>query len=363
MTRELARTAEHLGTLVIGAGQAGLAVAYELARREQRFVVLEAAERVGDCWRERFDSLRLYSPAQYDGLPGWPFPSDRWSYPTKDEVADYLERYAARFDLPVRTGARVDALSRQGDAFVVSAGDGRFVADQVVVATGTFQKPVVPAFARELDPAVRQLHSAAYRNPAQLRPGRVLVVGAAHSGSDIAFEVAGEHPTLLAGRIRGEVPFRIDGRTARAVLPVVWFLANHVLTVRTPMGRHLRPEIRAHGGPLLRVKRADLEAAGVEHTEARVAGVRGGLPLLDDGRVVDAANVVRCTGFGPDVSWIRFPVTGEDGWPDQVRGAATASPGLYFVGLPFLRAFASMLIGGVGRDAAGVARQIAARAH
>jgi putative flavoprotein involved in K+ transport len=345
-------------TVIVGGGQAGLSVAYHLAKRGEEFVLLEADERIGDCWRRRFDSLRLYSPARYDGLPGWGFPADPWSFPTKDEVADYLEAYAARFGLPVRTGVRVDGLSRNGGGYLISAGDRGFEANRVVVASGTFQKPITPEFARELDPAIRQLHSNDYRNPGQLLDGPVLVVGASHSGGDIALEVARDHPTILSGKVNGEVPFDIEGRPARVIIRVLWFLANHVLTMRTPIGRRMRPHVRDHGGPFLRVKRADLDAAGVERTEARVAGVSGGKPLLDDGRVLDVANVVWCTGFGKDLGWVRLPVAGEDGWPEQVHGAVTSEPGLYFVGLPFLHAFGSMLIGGVGRDAERVARQI-----
>ena len=351
--------AQRFETIIVGGAQAGLSVGYHLARRDRPFVILEAEGRIGDGWRKRFDSLRLYSPARYDGLPGWAFPAAPWSFPTKDEVADYLEAYAARFDLPVRTGVKADGLSVNGDRYVVTAGEARFEAAQVVVATGTFQTPIVPDFAADLDPAITQLHSGDYRNRSQLRDGPVLVVGASHSGSDIAFEVARDHATVLSGKVNGELPWRIDGRGAHAVLPVLWFLANHVLTVRTPLGRAMRPHVRSHGGPLLRVKRADLRAAGVERTDARVAGVRDGKPLLEDGRALDVANVIWCTGFGKDVSWIGLPVVGEDGWPEQDRGVVTSSPGLYFVGLPFLHAFASMLIGGVGRDAERVAEHIA----
>lgn len=354
---------ERIETVVIGAGQAGLSVGYHLAKRERPFLILEAKERVGDVWRERFDSLRLYSPAQYDGLPGKPFPARRWSFPTKDEVADYLEAYAAEFRLPVRTGNRVEGLALNGHGYVIRTGGRQLEAENVVVASGTFPTPIVPAFAGELDPAITQLHSDEYRNPSQLQDGPVLVVGAAHSGGDIALEVASTHPTVLSGPVRGEIPFRIDGRAARAVLPVLWFVANHVLTMRTPIGRKARARVRSEGGPLLRVKRADLHAAGVEHTEVKVAGVQDGQPKLEDGRVLDVANVVWCTGFDKDVSWIDVPVTGEDGWPEQSNGAVRSAPGLYFVGLPFLQAFASMLIGGVGRDAKRVANQIAARAN
>jgi putative flavoprotein involved in K+ transport len=350
-------------TVVIGAGQAGLATGYHLARRGREFVILDAGRRVGDNWRSHWDSLRLYSPARVAALPGMRFPAPPASYPTKDQVADFLQTYAATFDLPVRTGVRVTRLTRQDGEYLVTTDGPSFRCDNVVVASGTFGRtPYVPGFAGELDPGIRQLHSSAYKNPAQLRPGGVLVVGASHSGGDIAYEagMAG-HPTVLSGRIHGEVPFDIDGRPAHVIFPVMYFLAKHVLTVRTPLGRRLRPEIRGHGGPLIRVKRADLTRAGVELVAARTAGVRDGRPVLEDGRVLEVANVVWCTGFRQDFSWIDLPVIGDDGWPLETRGVVPSSPGLYFAGLAFQYAFASMLVGGAGRDAEYVVRHLCAR--
>src|SRR6266498_1861044 len=156
---------DHFETVIVGGGQAGLSVGYHLAKRGRRFVILEANPRIGDAWRKRWDSLRLFTPARYDGLPGWPFPAPAWSFPTKDEVADYLEAYAARFDLPVRTGIRVDGLSREGDRYVVVSGERRFEADRIVVATGAERVPKLPPFAFELDSAIVLLHSSDYRNP------------------------------------------------------------------------------------------------------------------------------------------------------------------------------------------------------
>jgi putative flavoprotein involved in K+ transport len=354
---------ERFETVIIGGGQAGLAVGYHLARQDRSFVVLEANDRIGDTWRRHYDSLRLYSPARFNALPGWPLPLDPWAYPTKDEIADYLQAYARRFELPVITGVRVERLRRAGELYELRAGAQRLVADNVVVASGTFQEPIVPELAAELDPSIRQLHSSEYRRPGDLQPGPVLVVGAAHSGADIAHELAlAGRPTVLSGRINGELPFDIEGRAAHVALPILWRVANHVLTVRTPIGRKARVYVRAHGGPLLRIKRSHLREAGVEHVEARVEDVQDGRPVLADGRVLDVANVVWCTGFGKDVSWIDVSVTGEDGWPEQTNGVVESSPGLYFVGLPFLYSFASMLIGGVGRDAERVADHIVERA-
>ena len=356
---------EHVETLIVGGGQAGLAVGYHLKSRGHDFVILDANERVGDSWRKRWPSLRLYSPATADGLPGMPFPARRYDYPTGREMADYLESYAERFELSVRKGVTVDALERDGDAYVALVGSRSISADNVVVASGVFQhdRPVVPEFARELDPGIRHLHSADYRSPEQLQPGSVLVVGASHSGADIAFEVAqAGHPTILSGPDRGQLPFNIHSRLAYVVFPLLRFVATRVLTVSTPIGRKARPEIRSHGGPLIRVKRRDLDAAGVERVLERTVGVEGGKPRLDDGRVVDVANVVWCTGFRNDYSWIRFPIPiDEDGFPEQERGAVPSSPGLYFVGLLFLHSFASMLVLGAGRDGEHVAQHIARR--
>jgi putative flavoprotein involved in K+ transport len=354
---------ERVETVIVGAGQAGLSVGHHLAKRDRRFVILDANERVGDNWRRHWDSLRLYSPARFDRLPGMDFPVPGWSFPTKDQTGDYLERYATRFELPVRCGARVERVARNGRGYVVDSSAGRFEADNVVVATGTFGRPFIPAFAPELDPGIVQLHSSEYKNPSQLQDGPVLVVGAAHSGADVAMDCAATHRTILCGRDTGQVPADIESRRARAVWLALSFLARRVLTTRTPIGRRMKPEIRAHGGPLLRYKRADLEAAGVERTTARAAGARDGRPLLDDGTVLDVANVVWCTGFKQDFHWIDLPVCGEDGWPREERGIVPAAPGLYFAGLAFQYAFSSMLLLGAGRDAEHVARHIAAGAR
>jgi putative flavoprotein involved in K+ transport len=358
--------AQHIDTVVIGAGQAGLAAGYHLSRAGREFVILDSYERVGDNWRCHWDSLRLYSPARAASLPGMRFPGKRSAYPTRDEMADFLDTYRATFDLPVRGGVRVARVSRDGDQYVVAATDGSsYICQNVVVATGTFGRtPSVPGFAGELSPEIRQLHSSDYKRPSQLRPGGVLVVGASHSGGDIAFEAGSAgHPVVLSGPIHGQVPFHLERRPARAIFPVLFFLASHVITMRTPIGRKMRPEIRAHGGPLIRVKKADLAGVGVEMTPARTVGVRDGRPLLDGDRAVDVTNVVWCTGFRQDLSWIDLPVLGEDGWPLEQRGVVETAPGLYFVGLAFQFAFSSMLVGGAGRDAEYVVKHLVARSR
>ena len=355
----MAAQAERFETVIIGGGQAGLATGYHLARQGRSFIILDANERVGDPWRRRWDSLRLYSPAKYDGLPGMRFPARRAFFPTAHEMGDYLEAYATHFDLPVRTSTAADALWKEGDRYVVTAGAQTFEADNAVVASGVMQKPFVPGFAPELDRRIRQLHSNDYRNPSQLHGGSVLVVGASHSGADIAYEAAVDHKTILSGPDTGQIPASVETRRGRAGFRVLVFLGSHLLTMDTPVGRKMRPHIRHGGAPLLRYRKKDLLAAGVERVHARVVGVQDGLPVLDDGRVLDVQNVIWCTGFRRDFSWIKVPFeVGDDGYPVQYRGVVASSPGLYFVGLLFLHSFTSMLIAGTGRDAERVAKHI-----
>jgi putative flavoprotein involved in K+ transport len=353
---------ERIDTVVIGGGQAGLSVGYHLARRGQRFVILEANERVGDSWRQRWDSLRLFTPAYLDSLDGMPFPGPRGYFPTKDEMADYLVAYAKRFELPVRTGVRVTSVSRDGDRYVVKTGDVTYEASNVVLAMSTFQDPKMPAFSTDLDPSIVQLHSSEYKNLAQLRPGPVLLVGAGNSGAEIALEtVRGGHETLMSGPDVGRVPFRFGSLPRRMILPIMARVVFHrVMTVDTPIGRKARPKMLKHAAPLIRATPDVLAAAGVQRV-ARTVGAREGKPVLQDDRVLDVANVIWCSGFHPAFSWIDLPVFDGDGQPRHDRGVVRNEPGLYFVGLHFLYAMSSTMIHGVGRDADYVAGVITSR--
>jgi putative flavoprotein involved in K+ transport len=353
--------ATDIDTVVIGGGQAGLAVGHELARRRQPFVILDAHDRIGDAWRQRWDSLRLFTPARFDGLPGFAFPAGRADFITKDEMADYLEAYAERFALPVLTGMRVDRLSRDGERFVVSAAGRSFVADNVVVAMSGYQQPKVPPFASGLDPRIVQLHSLHYRNPSQLTPGGVLVVGVGNSGADIALEVAASRPTWLAGQETGHIPFRIERFVARhALVSIVRFVRHHVLTIRTPVGRKSRPQFLDRAAPLIRVKPRDLVDAGIQRV-GRIIDVHDGHPVTEDGEVLDVTNVIWATGFRPGFGWIDLPIFGDRQEPEHRAGIVQQQPGLYFVGLHFLYAATSDNITGVARDARRVVRHLTAR--
>ena len=352
---------EAFDVVVIGGGQAGLATGYFLAQRGLRFVILDASERIGDAWRKRWDSLRLFSPAKLDALPGMPFPAPPDSFPTKDEMGDYLEAYAARFELPVRTRTKVERLSKTADGtFLVETSQGRIYAQQVIVAMASYQGPRIPPFARELDPGIVQLHASEYKNPSQLRDGAVLLVGAGNSGAEIAMELSKSRTTWMAGRDVGEIPFRLAGFWSRLILTRFVFrvVFHRLLTVNTPMGRKMREVMLSKGGPRIRTRTGDLDAAGVKRVP-RVARVDGGRPVLDDGRALDVGSVIWCTGYHAGLSWIDLPIFDEQGRPRHESGVAEEE-GLYFVGQMFLHAASSTMIHGVGRDAERIARAVAA---
>ena len=354
---------ERLDVVVIGGGQAGLSAGYHLQRAGARFVILDANPRIGDAWRNRWDSLRLFTPAKFDSLDGMAFPASGNYFPTKDEMADYLEQYAQRFELPVRTNMRVERLFKRGGRYVARAGAFEFEADHAIVAMAKYQRMKLPPFAGGLSSEIAQLHSSAYRNLRQLRPGPVLLVGFGNSGADIALEAArGGHRAWLAGPDTGELPFRPEGFLGRNLfMPLVLGIVfRHVLTVNTPIGRRARPSIVAKGAPRIRVKAVDLAAAGVERTP-RVVGVQDGLPLLEDGRTLPAANVIWCNGYRPGLDWIDLPIFDEHGEPKHRSGVVEDQPGLYFLGLPFLHSMSSSMIQGVGRDAARIVAAMALR--
>jgi putative flavoprotein involved in K+ transport len=348
---------EHqLDTVVVGGGQAGLAMGYYLNRQRRDFVILEAAARIGDTWRNRWDSLRLFTPAFHSGLPGMPFPAPGRSFPTKDQTADYLEAYASRFQLSLHLGRRVQSLTRHDGSYLLRAGHERYTARRVVVATGPYHHPHIPCFAAGLDPTITQLHSSHYRNPDQLPAGDVLVVGAGNSGAEIAVELAAIRRTHLSGSDVGHAPiWAIHNRLS------LW-LADHLLTVDTSLGRRMRDTRRRQGDPLVRLNPADILAAGVQRVP-RVDGVVDGTPRLADGRALEVAVVVWATGYRPDFGWINLPIFDDAGDPIHHRGVVAAAPGLYFLGLPFQYTPTSDHVGGVGRDAHHLAKHLAAQSR
>ena len=324
---------------------------YHLAQRGLRFIILDAHPRIGDAWRNRWDSLRTFTPAHFASLPGMSFPKHIKQCPTKDEVADYLESYAEHFHLPVQVSSKVRRVWKEGQRFLVETQSELWHTDNVIVAMSNYQRPRVPDFAKQLDPAITQLHSHYYRNASQLQPGDALVVGAGNSGADIAIDLAKDRKTWMAGKESGHIPPRIDTFFAQHIFfRLVRFVGHHVLTLATPIGRKNRPKLLHQATPLVRVKPKDLLAAGVQRVP-RVVATHNGRPLLQDGRSLDVKNIVWCTGYNPDFSWIDLPVFDDTGLPRHHRGVISEAPGLYFVGLHFQFAMSSATLIGVGRDA------------
>jgi putative flavoprotein involved in K+ transport len=357
--------------IIIGAGQAGLATAYYLTQLGIKPLLLEAHDRVGDNWRKRWDSLQLFSPVRYSSLPGWGFALPAMALPTKDEVGDYMEAYAQRFGLQVRTGVRVQALTYEMGTYKVLLGEERLQARQVVVTTGAFGTPYVPVFAGDADAGLFQMHVSQYKNPGQLPAGPVLVVGTGASGSQIAAELAreaqapapsgaataGRRKVYLSGPETGHLPRRFLGKD------IYWWLyATGAMAIKRHswLGRRMA---RDTGGDFLIGKRLRdiVKEAGLLR-RGLLSGFEAGKPVFADGQAADdIGSILWATGYRNDYSWIKLPILDAAGQPRQLRGVVEGAAGLYFVGLRFMHRIDSSNMGGMGRDAEYVAQQIAKR--
>jgi putative flavoprotein involved in K+ transport len=348
---------ERYDVIVVGGGQAGLAIGYFLARQQRRFAILEAADTPAAAWRERWDSLRLFTPVRYDSLPGRAFPGDPDSYPGRDDVVAYLTDYASHFDLPVELNTRVRAVRRadDGTGYMVEAdGDGGHVAEQVVVATGPFQVPRVPPITRPLDAGVVQLHSTAYRRPNQVPEGPVLVVGGGNTGFQIAEELSRTHEVHLSlGSRQTPLPQRIAGRDLFRYLDTLGLMR---VSVDSRIGQRLRYRETLIGSS----PRAARERYGI-HLRPRTVDAQGAEVVFEDGSRLSPAGVIWATGFAVDHSWVHVPVFDDAARLMHHRGV-TCSPGLYFLGLTWQYTRGSALLGWVKDDAQFIAGRIAAHA-
>jgi putative flavoprotein involved in K+ transport len=347
-------SARPLDVVVIGGGQSGLAIAWHLKQQQRRFVVLDAGPEVGHVWRSRWQSLRLFTPAQYDALPGTPFPAAADTYPTKDEVADYLRDYAGQHDLPVRCNSAVQRLERVGQVFVITTSGGEWLARQVVVATGGFQRAFVPDHAAQLHPSVVQTHSSAYSSPADLPAGRVLVVGGGNSGLQIAAELTRTHEVHLAlGSATQRVPQRLLGKD------LFWWFTKAGL-MRKPADSRLARRVRARGEMTVGTSASEVQQLGAT-THGRVEATSGRQVSFAAGTTIEVDAVVWATGYRSSYHWVDVPGFVVDGKVAQTRGV-TDVPGLYVLGLPWQHTRGSSLLGFVKHDAEYVAERVQQRA-
>ncbi len=342
--------------VIIGAGQAGLALGRELSVRGVQFTMLDAGSAVGQSWRDRWDSLTIFTPAKYSSLPGRALHGPPHQSPTKDDVAAYLTAYAEQFALAVRSGVHVSRVSSSQGRYLLETSAGPIEADVVVVATGPNTRPFIPAAAGTLDATIVQLHSSDYRNPSSVPEGDVLVVGAGTSGTQLALELSASHRVTIAGRPTPPIPPRVS----RLFGAIQWRIINTVLTRSTPMGRKAARGFFGRGAPLIGVGVPDLVKAGVQRV-GRFTGTQDGMPVVDGAGVLEPSSIIWATGYRPDFGWIDEVALDQAGWPDTERGVAVDAPGLFFVGMPFQYAVSSGLLGGVARDAAYVAARIAER--
>lgn len=353
-TPHISPTATYVDVLVVGAGQAALALAWHLNSTSHSYLLVDAAPEVGHSWRTRWDSLHLFTPSEHDALPGMAFPAQPGTYPGKDDVADYLRRYSEEFDIPVRLNTRVDRLRRKHELYVADTSTGQIIARQVVVATGPFQRPVVPALSKSLHPSVTQLHSSQYRNADQLPGGPALVVGGGNSGLQIAAELAAtHHVTVAIGSPQAYVPQRFLGRDL-----FWWFTRLGLMTAPASTRRGRRMKRRSNLVVGTKVKELQQDGVAVRGRAVRVVD---GAIVLEDGTRVHPTSVVWATGYRPDYSWIEVAGARDDtGAIVHARGWSDV-PGLSFLGLPWQHTRGSALLGFVGEDAAWLAHRISAR--
>lgn len=344
---------EHVEVAIVGGGQAGLAAGYYLAQQGRNFVILEQAPQIGHSWRTRWDSLKLITPSPYNNLPGLPFPKMPESFPNKDETANYLELYAETFKLPVRLGSQVSSVKQAPNGYLVQTGTTTFETEQVVVATGPYQTPRIPPFSVDLAEEVFQIHSSQYRNSQQLPPGDVLVVGSGNSGPPIARELSTSHKIYLSVGNNPRMPRRVLGQD------LFWWLYKlgvMNVTIESRFGKRLsqRPD------PLVGINLDALTQENGVVLVGRTQGVQDNKIVFVNKQSIQVSSVIWATGFQPDYRWIEVPVFDERGMPMHKRGV-TAAPGFYFLGLRWQYRVNSSLLGGVGRDAAFIASEIATR--
>jgi putative flavoprotein involved in K+ transport len=338
--------------IIIGGGQAGLSIGYFLKNCNLSFIILEKTSEIGEVWRNRYDSLKLFTPRYFSSLPGLNLSGNPNNYPTKDEIADYLSKYAATFSLPIQTDTTVEGLYKLKEGFKVITNRGELTTNIVVVATGPFQKPFLPEISNSLSDKVLQIHSSKYKNPLQLNNGSVLVVGGGNSGAQIAVELSKEREVFLSiGHQMKFLPQDIGKKS------IFWYfnkLGIYSASYKTMVGKFIKNQ----PDPIFGMELKKLINSGKIKLKTRTVSVENDTIEFDDNSSLRTNNIVWSTGFKMDYSWIKITeALNEKGMPLHQRGV-TQIAGLYFLGIPWQFSRGSALIQGVGTDANHLINQI-----
>lgn len=335
---------KNIDILVIGAGQAGLAIGYYLKQTKHSFVLVDAVRRIGDVWRNRYDSLILFSPRRYSALPGMALPGDPAGFPTKDEMADYLETYANYFAIPVHLHTKVERLESLDDTYQAATSQGDFMAQNVVIATGPFQKPFIPKLPGALSENIHQIHSSEYRRPSQLPEGPVLVIGAGNSGAHIAAELSNSRKVYLSvGHEIVIIPRQIWKRS------IFWWLDISRLS-RVSVGSRLAKFLQKTE-PIISMELKPLIASGKLHVKERAFSFHEKEIAFTEGTKISVDSIIWATGYQFDFGWVDIPgVLDEQAKPIHQRGISPVK-GIYFLGLPWLYRVGSAQLNGIGFDA------------
>ncbi|OOR22114.1 flavin-containing monooxygenase [Bacillus cereus] len=338
--------------IIVGAGQAGLAMGYYLKQEGYSFLLLEAGNRIGDSWRNRYDSLQLFTPRAYSSLPGMALIGEKNGFPYKDEIANYLEGYATYFKLPVQLQTEVLKIKKEKDIFELHTSKEILQSKKIIIASGGFQQPFIPSFSQHLSSHIFQIHSSQYKTPSQIPKGKVLVVGGGNSGMQIAVELAKTHGVTMAiSHPLMFLPLHLLGKSIFYWLEKTGLLYAEINTKR---GRWFQGK----KDPIFGFEGKELIRNGAIKLQKKVVSASGNNIMFQNGDTYSAESVIWSTGFMQDYKWIEIEkAVNEKGFPNHIKGISPVR-GLYYIGLPWQSQRGSALICGVGKDAAYLLSEI-----